>query len=57
MEDSKQGALGKELNFTSFVERLKAATLRKSSLNFISSYSKLLKNFIFARFLSLQAYE
>ena len=53
-----QGALRKELIFAPFVERFKAGTLRKVFLiNFISTYSKLLKHFIFPRFLLIEDYE
>ena len=57
IEGYKQGALQKELIFAPFVERFKTGTLRKLPDNFISTYSKLLKHFIFARFLLIEGYE
>ena len=58
IEGHEQGALRKEMIVAPFVERFKNSYFEKAFLiNFISTYSKLLKHFIFACFLLIEGWE
>ena len=57
IEGHEQGALRKEMIVAPFVERFKNSYFEKAFLiNFIRTYTKLLKHFIFAPFLLIEDY-